>query len=83
MPTTPKNAPQVYLTAANLRARYGRTDMTIHRWLRDPEMNFPRPYYFGRYRHWRIDELEIWEEEQARKPNGRYCRSTRDKPEAA
>lgn len=82
MPTTPKIAPQVYLTAANLRARYNRTDMTIHRWLRDAEMNFPRPYYFGRYRHWRIDELEAWEEEQARKPNGRYCRTVGE-PEAA
>jgi hypothetical protein len=49
--------------------------MTIHRWLNDPELNFPRPTYFGRYRYWRIDELEHWEAEQARNPNGRYSRA--------
>ena len=57
MLTTSKNTPQVYLTAANLRARYNRTDMTIHRWLRDPEMNFPRPYYLGGIA---IGELTSW-----------------------
>jgi predicted DNA-binding transcriptional regulator AlpA len=46
--------------------------MTIHRWLNDPELNFPRPVYIGRYRYWRVEQLEAWEEEQARKPNGRY-----------
>jgi len=83
MATTAKPDQCLYLPGAQVGARYGRSDMTIHRWLNDPELNFPRPVYIGRYRYWRIVALEAWEEEQARKPNGRYSRAAGDKPEAA
>jgi len=76
MSATPKPDRAVFLPGPQVCARYQRSDMTIHRWLNDPELNFPRPTYFGRYRYWRIDELERWEVEQARKPNGRYSRSS-------
>ena len=42
--------------------------MTIHRWLADPELQFPRPFYLGRFRFWRIAELEAWEAKQPRVP---------------
>jgi hypothetical protein len=66
----------VYITGPKVAARYQRTDMTLHRWLNDPAMNFPRPTYFGRYRYWKIAELEKWEAEQANQPGGRFSRSS-------
>ncbi len=54
-------AAKSYLTAKQLRRRYGnRSHMWIERRLRgDP--TFPRPVYFGRFRFWALDELERWE----------------------
>ena len=46
--------------------RYGICYMTLHRWLQDPRMNFPRPVYFGRLRYWRVADLEAWERSQPR-----------------
>lgn len=62
----------IWIGANAVRERYlhdGRpiTQMTLHRWLRDPRMNFPRPTMFGRYRYWRIEEIEAWE---ASRPRG-------------
>jgi predicted DNA-binding transcriptional regulator AlpA len=59
---------QVYLTAAQVRARYGRSDMAIWRWLHDERMGFPQPYYFTRYRHWKLADLERWEASRAASP---------------
>jgi predicted DNA-binding transcriptional regulator AlpA len=67
-----------YIPGPKVRARYGVTDMTIHRWLHDDDMGFPRPYYFGRFRYWLLAELETWERAQ---PRRRTC--TTDAPEAA
>jgi predicted DNA-binding transcriptional regulator AlpA len=41
--------------------RYGITSMTLYRWILDERMNFPKPVYFGRFRYWRISDLEAWE----------------------
>ena len=79
MAATSKLDSAVYIPGPQVCRRYQRTDMTIHRWLNDPEMNFPRPFYFGRYRYWKIEELEAWEREQAAKQSGRYAhRPTED-----
>lgn len=56
-----------YLPARKVWERYGITQMSLWRWLRDPAMGFPRPIYFGRYRYFRIAELEAWEAEQAQR----------------
>ena len=57
----PPSAARFYLTAKQLRARYGgRSHMWIERrLLSDP--TFPRPAYFGRFRFWALDEIEAWE----------------------
>ncbi|EEX10095.1 conserved domain protein [Ruegeria lacuscaerulensis ITI-1157] len=34
--------------------------MTLHRWLNNPELNFPRPIYIGRRRYWREAEVVAW-----------------------
>ena len=38
----------------------GVSEMTVHRWLRDPAMNFPCPIYLGQRRYWRESELVAW-----------------------
>lgn len=63
--------PTGFLPARYLRERYRVSDMTIWRWLRDEEMNFPKPVYFGRFRYWRIADIEAWEEVQAER-GGRH-----------
>ena len=85
MAATSKLDNAVYIPGPQVLARYQRTDMTIWRWLNDPKMNFPRPFYFGRYRYWKIEELEAWEREQAAKQSGRYAHrpTEAEEPEAA
>lgn len=49
------------LPARQVLARYGVTDMTLWRWLRDPKLDFPQPLYINRYRYWPLEDLEAWE----------------------
>jgi predicted DNA-binding transcriptional regulator AlpA len=55
-----------YLPAVQVQRRYGVSDMTVWRWLKDPDMGFPQPYYFGRLRFWKLSALEQWERAQVR-----------------
>lgn len=55
-----------FLPASSVWARYGVTSMTIHRWLADPNLGFPKPFYLGRFRFWRIGDLEAWEADRPR-----------------
>lgn len=56
------SARQIFLTSSQVRERYGSiSDMALWRWLRDPQMEFPPPIYFGRLRFWKLNDLEIWE----------------------
>lgn len=49
--------------ASAVRIRYGGiSDMTLWRWTRDPELDFPKPAYIGRYRYWDDDELDAFDE---------------------
>jgi len=50
-----------FITAPAVHARYGVSDMTLWRWMKDRELNFPRPVYIGRFRYWKVAELEVWE----------------------
>jgi hypothetical protein len=52
----------VFLTAAQVRRRYGSVSaMTLHRWLRNPELGFCRPIVIGNRRYWRLSDLEHFE----------------------
>lgn len=55
-----------YLPARKVWERYDVTQMTIHRWLRDERMTFPKPIYLGRFRYWDEAELESWEQSRIR-----------------
>lgn len=50
-----------FLTARSVWERYGVTSMSLYRWLADEDLGFPKPVYFGRFRHWRLSELIAWE----------------------
>lgn len=56
-----------FLPARRVWERYGISDMSLHRWTKDRRMGFPQPVYFGRFRFWKISELEAWEKEQLRR----------------
>lgn len=34
--------------------------MTLHRWLNNPELDFPKPQYIGRRRYWREADVVAW-----------------------
>ena len=53
--------PTTYLTSVAVRARYGVSDMSLWRWLRNEATGFPRPFRVGKRRFWRRAELEKWE----------------------
>jgi predicted DNA-binding transcriptional regulator AlpA len=56
---------QAYLPAAAVRARYGVSDMSLWRWLRDEALRFPAPIRINNRRFWRLAELEKWESSRA------------------
>jgi hypothetical protein len=64
-----------YLRAAQVRARYGGiSDMTLYRWLQNPELNFPQPEYHGRDRFWDEALLNAHDRECARRSAARRGR---------
>lgn len=58
---------QQFLPAREVWTRYGVSQMTLWRWLK--ETDFPRPIYIGRYRYWRLADLEEFESRLTDKPD--------------
>ena len=57
----------VFLTARQVRARYGgRSDMWLWRLLRD-EPEFSRPTYLREQRYWKVSDLLEWERSRSPK----------------
>ena len=52
---------QTYLSAGDVRQRYGVSDMSLWRWLRNEALGFPRPMRINGRRFWSRAELETWE----------------------
>ena len=48
----------------------GVSDMTLWRWLNDPDLDFPRPAYIGKRRYFRDAEIAAWIEAQAEASRG-------------
>ena len=59
--STASAADEQFLPASKVWSRYGVTSMSLHRWLRDDRINFPKPIYIGRFRFWRLADLVAWE----------------------
>jgi len=54
---------EIFLPAAQVRSRYGVTDMTLWRWLskKSADFQFPRPIEIFSRRYWRLSELQAFE----------------------
>ncbi|WP_428428220.1 DNA-binding protein [Pararhizobium sp.] len=51
-----------YITASAVCARYGGiTTMTLHRWLSDDSVEFPRPMQVNRQRFFDVTELDAFD----------------------
>ena len=61
--------PKRYLPDPEVCQRYGVSDMTITRWTRDPDLNFPQPLVIRNRKYRDLDELEAFEERQAKDPH--------------
>jgi predicted DNA-binding transcriptional regulator AlpA len=56
-----------FLPARLVRRRYGDISaMSLHRWLADDDLGFPRPVYLGRLRFWKLRDLLEWESRRPR-----------------
>ncbi|RWR29474.1 transcriptional regulator [Sinirhodobacter populi] len=47
------------------------SDMTLHRWLKSPVLNFPKPIYIGQRRYWKESEIVAWLNAQAQDQEAR------------
>jgi predicted DNA-binding transcriptional regulator AlpA len=52
-----KDAAAAWMTSAQIRARFGVTSMTVHRWLRDERLQFPKPIKIRDRNYWRAVEI--------------------------
>jgi len=62
-PEEPVEATKLHrlISVSDVRALFGNvSDMTIWRWLKDADLNFPKPIYVQRRRFWREAELIEW-----------------------
>lgn len=56
------HADDPYLTAKQVRLRYGGiSDMSLWRWLADPDLEFPQPERIRKRRYWRASRLDAWD----------------------
>lgn len=66
--TSPRRSRR-YIRAAEVRALLGISETTLWRYLRDPEMGFPRPIKLKRALMWTEGAIEAFLEAHARKPS--------------
>lgn len=50
-----------YTQCSQVCARYGRTKMTIHRWIKDPELKFPKPIKIRNHLYFVTAELDAYD----------------------
>jgi predicted DNA-binding transcriptional regulator AlpA len=55
------NTSRRFLTTEQVRKRYNITNQTIWRWLRDPELGFPKPETIRRRRYWLEAKLDAFD----------------------
>jgi hypothetical protein len=53
-----------YLTAAQVRVRYQISPMTLHRWVKNPALDFPDPLVIQRRRLWNGEHLDRWDRDR-------------------
>jgi predicted DNA-binding transcriptional regulator AlpA len=55
-----------YLAGHQVRKRYGISEQSLWRWLRNESLGFPKPIYINRIRYWTLCELVEWERSRRR-----------------
>lgn len=53
-----------YAPSKVVRERYGVSDMSLWRWVRDKKMGFPQPIIINRRKFWDFDDLDAFDERQ-------------------
>ena len=68
-PTQPEEAatpPKKLVRSAAVKRRLGDiSSQTLWRYVKDPELEFPKPFYINGVRHWADDAIEAWIAQQA------------------
>jgi hypothetical protein len=64
-PQRPPVSGTVHIGAIPLCQRFGIVPMTLGRWLNNPALAFPRPYWVNNRRYWCLADIERWERERA------------------
>ena len=54
-----------FVTGPQVQARYQKSHVTIWRWVKDADLNFPKPIQINRLNYWRMADLVSWEASQA------------------
>ena len=67
-----------FLPARAVKLRYGVSDMSLWRWLRDQRLGFPAPIIINRHRFWRESDLVAWERQRAA---GQSCQNASSAPD--
>jgi len=52
---------RTFLTGPQVQVRYQKSHVTIWRWVKDAELDFPKPIQINRLNYWRLADLEAWE----------------------
>jgi excisionase family DNA binding protein len=69
-PQRQKHNGAAYLTAPQVRARYGSiSDMTLYRWVHDPRLGFVQPIVINGRRYFPEDELDTFDAKRAASTN--------------
>src|SRR4051812_11942289 len=50
----------IFLPSREVRRRYAVSDMCLWRWLRRPDLEFPKPIIINGRRLWKLSELQAW-----------------------
>ena len=53
------------ISAQDVCRRYSIAEMTLHRWLKDESLGFPRPVVLRRRRYFYASEVTAWERARA------------------
>ena len=57
---------QGYIPTRKVKERYDISEMSLWRWLDQPNSTFPKPYIFFDRKYWKVEELEEWERKAPR-----------------
>ncbi len=64
--------PDSLLSSRVVKARLGDiSDMTLYRWERRRDLNFPQPLVINGRRYWRLRDIEAWEASRCSLPVAR------------